>query len=153
MGLGDFTSKLDKEAKLEFQKTEELRKQVELKDKLQKFEDRYTKFAKDLVSDEQKKVNALAELQMARRFGGLSQTDYDREARKLVASDSMGSGLASNLRAGSQEAYAFMVGLEDRKTKETIARHKETVELQKLQLAAMKEVEKRLEELDIATEK
>lgn len=153
LGLGDFTSMLDKEAKLEFKKTEELRKQVEQKQKLLAFEERYADYAKSLVSDDQKKVNALADLEMAKRFGGLSQEDYDRESRKLVASDSMGNGLAGNLRAGSQEAYAFLVGLEDRKTKETIARHKETIELQRLQLAAMKEVEKRLEELDIATQK
>jgi tape measure domain-containing protein len=141
LGLGNLTDMLDEETKKEWEKLEAMQKQVEQKDMLNKLEFKYSQLAKGLVSDEQKQIDALYELEMAKRFGGLSQENYDREARKIVAMDSSNGRMASSVRAGSQEAYQFMAGNQDRGQREKMQEKQENKLLQERMIKAIEKVE------------
>jgi tape measure domain-containing protein len=152
-GLGDFTSKLSKEAKLEFEKTEALREQTEELEAQKKLKAEGEQIASRYMSDEQKQINALADLDKAREFGGLSQENYDRESRKLVAMDNPGeSRMASSMRAGSQEAYQFMAGVQNRSQQEKVREQQEKERLQYLreQVNLLKEIRDKTEPLQAA---
>jgi tape measure domain-containing protein len=143
LGLGDFSHMLGEEAKQELKKTEQLEKQLALRKKQQSLLEQAQQTAARFASEEQKQVDALAELELARRMGGLSQQDFNRAAREIVATDGTrgGGGLASSMRAGSQEAYQFAAGVQDRGQREKVQERQENKALQERMIKAIEKVE------------
>lgn len=150
LGLGDLSGYLGAEAKAELKKTEQLEKQLELRQKQQEVIDRSKQIAEKFASDEQKQVDALADLEMARRFGGLSQADFDRESKKVVATESKGGGLATSMQAGSAKAYEFMAGVQDRGQREKVQEKQENKQLQLRMIKAIEKVEAAVKESEMA---
>jgi tape measure domain-containing protein len=150
LGLGDMTALLDAEARAELKKTEQLEKQVELRNKQQQVIERSKQTAGKFASQEQQQIDALAELEMARRYGGLSQPDFDRESKKVVATESKGSSsLASSMRVGSQEAYQFMAGTQDRNQREKQTQFQTTKVLQERMIKAIEKVEAAVKDAEL----
>jgi tape measure domain-containing protein len=135
-GLGDFTSKLSKEAKLEFEKTEALREQTEQLEAQKKLKAEGEQIASRYMSDEQKLSNAFLDLEKARQFGGLSQGDYDREARKLVATDTGTRELSPIMSENSEASYKFFANLQNQSQRSKKDYEKVTLDVQQKQLAA-----------------
>jgi len=94
-------------------------------------------------------IGELAEMELARRRGVLSQSDFDRASLGLVQERSASGGsLAANMHVGSQEAYSFMAGVQDRSKREEMARHRETVRLQGLMLKAIEKLDNTMKDLE-----
>jgi hypothetical protein len=95
-------------------------------------------------------VEKLAELEVARFLGAMSQETFDKAQRQAVA----GAGgnvpsttLASSINANSQEAYQFIVGAQDRQAKEQMKKIQEQVILQQKSLKAQERANELLDEI------
>lgn len=133
--------------------------QIELK-QLDVMEDK-AKAAKkyDEIMENSRKLNAeltedpivarLAELEIARSLGQMSQVTFDKAAADTVAGSggSGGTTLASNIQQNSQDAYRFLVGSQDRTAKEQMKVSKDQKTLQEKMVKALERANELLDEI------
>lgn len=144
----DITLFLSKQARAEFEATEELRKKLTLLEKEKNLREEAKNIAKRFRSEEEQQIDALAEIELAKRMGGLSQKNYDRARREVVQDNKGTSSLAANMQVGSQEAYKFIAGVVDRRAQEEMRIHQENKRLNERTARAVEKMEARLSELE-----
>lgn len=145
----DISSLLDDQTRQELAQVEALQKKVDLERKRKEMIEKATATTDRHLSEEAQRIKALVDLEMARKMGGMSTADYDRAVGDLFRDKSMrGGSLAQNMNVGSQEAYAFLAGVQDRSQREAAARHREQSNLQKALIEATKQVKAAIEALE-----
>jgi tape measure domain-containing protein len=144
----DITAYLDEQSKKEFERLEAMRQQNDLLAKRQEFEERNKATAERYISDDEQRIRELTDMELARRSGAMDQDTFDRASGELFNDGSSrgGGGLAANMRQGSQEAYQFMAGVQDRQQRQQMQQHKEAVAKQNAMIEATKRVERAIQE-------
>jgi hypothetical protein len=125
-----------------------MRQQNDLLAKRQEFEEKNKATAERYISDDEQRIRELTDMELARRSGAMDQATFDRASGELFNDGSSrgGGGLAANMRQGSQEAYQFMAGVQDRQQRQQMQQHKEAVAKQNAMIEATKRVEKAIQE-------
>lgn len=130
---------LDKEVRLELEKVEALEKQGELYQKRLKLMAESRQLGDSIDSQMQGPLtNRLAELLIARQMGGISDDQFAFARDKAVKESASNRSGPSNvsIQKGTQEAYQFVVGIQDRNLKMQLAKEQEQINLQKALLEA-----------------
>jgi hypothetical protein len=145
---------LDKEVQLELKRIEALEKQWEIEKKRKDLRESMIESSKELNkqfldSESDPVIKRLTELEVARQLGQMDNETYNRAQQAAVAGTGtqMSTSLAANINAGSQEAYKFMVGAQDRNTKMQMQKMQEQTMLLKKSSEALEKAVDLLDEI------
>lgn len=161
--LDSIIGMLDEEVQAELRKTEEMEKQAKLQGELVRKREEFGKMGDEVVKQFEREMQAaagvnvelvdqLAKFEALYQAGKIDQEQFafarDRAVKENTRSGFEGaSATTSNITAGSQEAYQFLVGIQDRNFKAQQAKLAQQIELQRATNAALEKANQLLDEI------
>ena len=136
LGLGDFTSKLSKEAKLEFEKTEDLREQTEQLEAQKKLKAGAQRGFDAVKGKDESKISSMMDLILARDSGKINTGEFDKASRDLVATDTPRRELSPIMSENSEASYKFFAGLQNQSQHAKSDYERVALDIHQKQLAA-----------------